>query len=57
MAIDKEAHLYAFNYGSESVKLSKLGAWSLKSAQFVSMENGKIPIIGREYDVEDSNIV
>ncbi|GMN23253.1 hypothetical protein TIFTF001_049071 [Ficus carica] len=38
MAIDKEAHLYAFNYGSESITISKLGAWSMKSAQFVSME-------------------
>ncbi|XAR49933.1 Beta-fructofuranosidase [Bertholletia excelsa] len=33
MAIDGKAHLYAFNYGSESVTISRLRAWSMKKAQ------------------------
>nr|WPJ73841.1 cell wall invertase 4 [Morus alba] len=53
LAIDEDAHLYAFNYGSKSVKISKLNAWSIKSAQLVSMERGRIPITGQEYNFED----
>ncbi|KAE9445819.1 hypothetical protein C3L33_22284, partial [Rhododendron williamsianum] len=34
LATDKEAHLYAFNNGTQSVKISKLSAWSMKEAQF-----------------------
>lgn len=35
LAIDNEAHLYVFNNGTQSVKISKLSAWSMKEAQFV----------------------
>ncbi|KAG5524663.1 hypothetical protein RHGRI_031367 [Rhododendron griersonianum] len=34
LATGKEAHLYAFNNGTQSVKISKLSAWSMKEAQF-----------------------
>lgn len=33
LAIDKDAHLYAFNNGSQSVVVSKLNAWSMKQAE------------------------
>ncbi|KAJ0007284.1 hypothetical protein Pint_28937 [Pistacia integerrima] len=33
LAIDHEAHLYAFNYGTEKINLTNLSAWSLKKAQ------------------------
>jgi len=33
LAIDKDAHLYAFNYGKESVVVSELNAWSMKQAE------------------------
>ncbi|KAK7383332.1 hypothetical protein VNO78_29009 [Psophocarpus tetragonolobus] len=33
LAIDKDAHLYLFNYGSQSVVVSKLNAWSMKQAE------------------------
>ncbi|KAL5757496.1 hypothetical protein ACOSP7_020107 [Xanthoceras sorbifolium] len=33
LAIENDAHLYAFNYGTEKVKLSSLTAWSMKKAQ------------------------
>ncbi|KAK2970457.1 hypothetical protein RJ640_003666 [Escallonia rubra] len=33
LAIDKEAHLYAFNNGSQSVTITSLTAWSMKKAQ------------------------
>ncbi|PON96018.1 Glycoside hydrolase [Trema orientale] len=46
LAINKDAHLYAFNNGTSSVKISKLNAWSLKSAQIVSMKRRRKPIIG-----------
>ncbi|XP_027333112.1 beta-fructofuranosidase, insoluble isoenzyme CWINV6-like [Abrus precatorius] len=32
LAIDKDAHLYAFNYGRQGVLISKLNAWSMKQA-------------------------
>ena len=35
LAINKEAHLYAFNNGTKSVKISRLNCWSMKSAQMV----------------------
>ncbi|KAF3951741.1 hypothetical protein CMV_022639 [Castanea mollissima] len=35
LAIDKEAHLYAFNNGTLNVRISKLNAWSMKRAQLV----------------------
>ncbi|KAK7310704.1 hypothetical protein RJT34_08373 [Clitoria ternatea] len=34
LAIDKDAHLYVFNKGSQSVVISKLNAWSMKQAEF-----------------------
>nr|ASW25866.1 beta-fructofuranosidase, insoluble isoenzyme CWINV4 [Litchi chinensis] len=33
LAIDGDAHLYAFNYGIEGVSISNLSAWSMKKAQ------------------------
>ncbi|PON56376.1 Glycoside hydrolase, partial [Parasponia andersonii] len=36
LAINKNAHLYAFNNGTNSVKIAKLNAWSMKNAQIVS---------------------
>ncbi|KAK7321589.1 hypothetical protein VNO77_32387 [Canavalia gladiata] len=33
LAIDKDAHLYVFNYGNQSVLISKLNAWSMKQAE------------------------
>ncbi|TKY57985.1 Beta-fructofuranosidase, insoluble isoenzyme CWINV1 [Spatholobus suberectus] len=33
LAIDKDAHLYVFNNGSQSVVISKLNAWNMKEAE------------------------
>ncbi|XXG62758.1 hypothetical protein AAC387_Pa05g1071 [Persea americana] len=33
MDVEDQAHLFAFNKGSETVKISKLTAWSMKKAQ------------------------
>ncbi|WJX09654.1 beta-fructofuranosidase [Trifolium repens] len=33
LAIEKDAHLYVFNNGSQSVVISKLNAWSMKQAK------------------------
>ncbi|KAK1575666.1 hypothetical protein Q3G72_007384 [Acer saccharum] len=33
LAIENDAHLYAFNYGTEKVKITSLSAWSMKKAQ------------------------
>ncbi|XP_028798425.1 beta-fructofuranosidase, cell wall isozyme-like isoform X1 [Neltuma alba] len=33
LAINDEAHLYAFNYGAADVKITRLNAWSMKKAQ------------------------
>lgn len=42
LAIHKEAHLYVFNNGTQSVRISSLNAWSMKRAQIVPSEkNGK----------------
>ncbi|XP_060962696.1 beta-fructofuranosidase, insoluble isoenzyme CWINV3 isoform X1 [Cannabis sativa] len=46
LAIDKGSHLYAFNYGTKSVKILKLNAWSMKNAQFESK---------REEEEEEAN--
>ncbi|GMH22052.1 hypothetical protein Nepgr_023895 [Nepenthes gracilis] len=32
LAIDDNAHLYAFNYGTEKVEITRLTAWSMKKA-------------------------
>jgi len=34
LAIEKDAHLFAFNDGSQSVVISKLDAWSMRQAEF-----------------------
>ncbi|KAE9599813.1 putative glycosidase [Lupinus albus] len=34
LAIDKDAHLYVFNNGTQTVFISKLNAWSMKHAEF-----------------------
>ncbi|KAE9445820.1 hypothetical protein C3L33_22285, partial [Rhododendron williamsianum] len=36
LAIDKEAHVYVFNNGTHHVKISRLSAWSMKEAQFLT---------------------
>ncbi|KAJ0007286.1 hypothetical protein Pint_28935 [Pistacia integerrima] len=33
MATDDEAHLYAFNYGTEKINITNLSAWSMKKAR------------------------
>ncbi|KAE8675336.1 Beta-fructofuranosidase, insoluble isoenzyme CWINV3 [Hibiscus syriacus] len=33
LAINKAAHLYAFNNGTQAIKISKLNAWSMKTAK------------------------
>ncbi|CAI9759605.1 unnamed protein product [Fraxinus pennsylvanica] len=33
LAIENKSHLYAFNYGTESITISSLRAWSMKKAQ------------------------
>lgn len=33
LAINKAAHLYVFNNGSEAVKIAKFDAWSMKTAK------------------------
>ena len=35
LAINKEAHLYVFNNGTQSVKISRLDAWSMRKAEIV----------------------
>ncbi|KAL2317924.1 hypothetical protein Fmac_031800 [Flemingia macrophylla] len=39
LAIDKDAHLYVFNNGSQSVVISELNAWSMKRAEFRQEES------------------
>ncbi|KAL5559446.1 hypothetical protein UlMin_035657 [Ulmus minor] len=43
LAIDKEAHLYAFHNGSVSVEISKLDAWSMKKAVIATMKRRRGP--------------
>ncbi|GMH22048.1 hypothetical protein Nepgr_023891 [Nepenthes gracilis] len=33
LAVDDNAHLYAFNCGTEKVEVTRLAAWSMKKAQ------------------------
>ena len=37
--IDKDAHLYVFYNGSQSVVISELNAWSMKQAKFGQEES------------------
>ncbi|CAK9317357.1 unnamed protein product [Citrullus colocynthis] len=46
MAINQEAHLYAFNNGSMDVRISRLSAWSMKRAQVVPIQKRRKPPIG-----------
>ncbi|XP_038898883.1 beta-fructofuranosidase, insoluble isoenzyme CWINV1-like [Benincasa hispida] len=46
IAINQEAHLYAFNNGSMDVRVSRLNAWSMKKAQVVSIQKRRKPSIG-----------
>ncbi|KAJ0076066.1 hypothetical protein Patl1_33496 [Pistacia atlantica] len=51
LAIDEAAHLYAFNYGTEKVKITSLSAWSMKQArinEIIQQEDRWIP---KERDV------
>ncbi|XVE90403.1 hypothetical protein DITRI_Ditri20bG0075000 [Diplodiscus trichospermus] len=38
LAIDNQAHLYAFNNGTVDVTISRLDAWSMKNAKLVSAQ-------------------
>ncbi|MFS7928665.1 putative glycosidase [Helianthus anomalus] len=43
----EDAHLFAFNNGTQSVKISQMRAWSMKNAEFVtdkSVKNAKIEL-------------
>ncbi|KAI3874471.1 hypothetical protein MKX03_004801 [Papaver bracteatum] len=33
LAVGKEAHLFAFNYGTETVEITKLNAWTMKTPE------------------------
>ncbi|XP_058001830.1 beta-fructofuranosidase, insoluble isoenzyme CWINV1 isoform X2 [Hevea brasiliensis] len=39
LAVHKEAHLYVFNNGTQSITISKLNAWGMSKAQFIYEEN------------------
>ncbi|KAL2525634.1 Beta-fructofuranosidase [Abeliophyllum distichum] len=45
LAIDNKSHLYAFNYGTRSVRISRLRAWSMKKAQIVEFHEGRKPLV------------
>ncbi|CAN1218156.1 Beta-fructofuranosidase, insoluble isoenzyme CWINV1 [Linum perenne] len=36
LAVNEDAHLYVFNYGTQSVKISRLRAWSMKKAKIIA---------------------
>ncbi|GJU78359.1 AChain A, fructan 1-exohydrolase Iia, partial [Tanacetum coccineum] len=38
---NEDAHLYAFNNGTQSVKISQMSAWSMKNAEFVTDQTVK----------------
>ncbi|KAI3756047.1 hypothetical protein L1987_55860 [Smallanthus sonchifolius] len=44
LAIEEQAHLYAFNNGTQSLSISSLNAWSMKKAQIVSLKKRRKPI-------------
>ncbi|CAN1837110.1 Fructan 6-exohydrolase [Linum perenne] len=44
LAMNEDAHLYAFNYGTQSVKISRLRAWSMKKAK---IHPGKWHLLGK----------
>lgn len=39
LAIGKEAHLYVFNNGTQSVQISNLNAWCMKEAEVGYQKN------------------
>ncbi|KAJ9183590.1 hypothetical protein P3X46_007422 [Hevea brasiliensis] len=39
LAVHKEAHLYVFNNGTQSINISRLNAWGMSKAQFIYEEN------------------
>ena len=41
LAINDKAKLYAFNYGTEDVKITFLTAWSMKKARINQPTEGK----------------
>ena len=41
LAIGKDAKLFAFNYGTKSVVISEMNAWSVKTAQ-MSIEESNV---------------
>ncbi|KAJ0768866.1 putative glycosidase [Helianthus annuus] len=45
LAIEEQAHLYAFNNGTKSLSISSLSAWSMKKAQIASSGKRRKPII------------
>ncbi|KAL4564760.1 hypothetical protein LXL04_028831 [Taraxacum kok-saghyz] len=44
LAIEGQAHLYAFNNGTQSLSISSLSAWSMKRAQIVPIGKRRKPI-------------
>ncbi|KAA0064503.1 beta-fructofuranosidase, insoluble isoenzyme CWINV1-like isoform X2 [Cucumis melo var. makuwa] len=46
IAINQEAHLYAFNNGSMDVRISRLSGWSMKRAQVVPIQKRRKSPIG-----------
>ena len=44
LAVDKGTHLYAFNNGTQSVKISRLSAWSMKQAQILPIQKRRRPL-------------
>ncbi|KAJ7966419.1 Beta-fructofuranosidase, insoluble isoenzyme like [Quillaja saponaria] len=42
-AYDKEAHLYVFNNGTQTVRISRLNAWSMRNAQIVPVKTRREP--------------
>ena len=45
LAINKEAHLFAFNNGAKSIKISTLNAWSMKGARIAPLRKRRRPAI------------
>ncbi|XP_022941082.1 beta-fructofuranosidase, insoluble isoenzyme CWINV1-like [Cucurbita moschata] len=45
LAINQDAHLYAFNNGTMDVRISKLSGWSMKRAQIVPIQKRRKPSI------------
>ncbi|KAK0595976.1 hypothetical protein LWI29_011620 [Acer saccharum] len=48
LAIENDAHLYAFNYGTEKVKITSLSSWSMKKAR-INVENPIERVVSNEH--------